>query len=147
MKNIIVLPVTYAHLDGACNCEKGTQEAWSREQLAQELESECGRLFVAIDQDKIVGVAVFQITLDEVSLNSITVLPEYRGKGIGKVLLSECIQALEKQGGRNFYLEVRTQNAPAIALYTSLDFVSAGLRKAFYSDPSDDAIIMSLERQ
>ena len=65
-----------------------------------------------------------------------------RGKGIGKQILEKLLEEGAKMGAEAFTLEVRVSNAPAIHLYESLGFVSEGVRKNFYEEPTEDALIM-----
>ena len=76
---------------------------------------------------------------------TVTVDPAARGRGCGTRLLTELLRRLAAEGVAAVYLEVRTQNAPAIALYEKTGFVRTGLRKRFYCNPPDDAITMKKE--
>ena len=72
------------------------------------------------------------------------VRPEFRGKGIGKALISELLSLCSKDGITSFTLEVRESNIVAQNLYKSFGFIEEGKRKAYYSDNNEDAIIMWL---
>ncbi|MEE3420244.1 MAG: ribosomal protein S18-alanine N-acetyltransferase [Lachnospiraceae bacterium] len=79
----------------------------------------------------------------EAEILEITVLPECRNKGVGRALMTEVFRRAEDDHGVNkVYLEVRTSNAPARHLYTKMGFVEMGLRKNYYTDPTEDAITM-----
>ncbi|MEG2770557.1 MAG: GNAT family N-acetyltransferase, partial [Oscillospiraceae bacterium] len=95
---ILILPVNECHLEQCACCEKNESEAWSLKQLEEEFNSPFGKLFVALAETSVVGVAVFQFTGFEASLATVTVMPQYRQKGIAKRLLCESMQSLEKEG-------------------------------------------------
>lgn len=128
-------------LASAAEIEKTAADSWNEAQLLSELESEAGYLFAALFDGEPCGACALQCAGGEGSLNTITLLPAHRGKGIGKALLQ---YALECCPAHVFYLEVRSQNSAAIGLYRSLGFEPAGTRKGFYKNPYDDAIIMKL---
>ena len=70
--------------------------------------------------------------------------PAARRKGVGAALLAGALAALKAEGADQCFLEVRAANAPALALYRRLGFASAGVRRGFYRDPPDDAVVMTL---
>lgn len=121
--------------------ELTAQDSWNEAQLLSEIESEAGYVFGAICNGELCGVCALQCASGEGSLNTITLLPQHRGMGIGKALLQF---ALDCCPAHSFYLEVRSQNVVAIGLYRTLGFIPVGTRKNFYNNPVDDAIIMNL---
>ncbi len=145
MQNIIILPLNESNLEQCANCCKTATESWNKEQIEQSLKSGTSKIYIAIDNSTVVGMAIFQLALDEASLNNITVLPQNRGCGIGEYLLFECIKMLASGGTKQVFLEVRSENKAAIGLYTKLNFVKIGERKAFYKNPQDNAIVMKLD--
>lgn len=80
----------------------------------------------------------------EAAINNIGVLPAYRGRGIGSCLLMKFRDVCIDRQTTSIWLEVRASNLPAMALYRSHGFVAQGLRPNFYSDPVEDAQIMTL---
>jgi len=93
--------------------------------------------FVCVLDGKIAGYVVADKVLDEAHLVRIAVSPGLRRRGIGRALLSELLS----KGGR-FYLEVRISNEPSIRLYESAGFRRVRVRKGYYSDKDEDAIVM-----
>lgn len=79
----------------------------------------------------------------ESDILDITVLPEKRNRGIGRQLMTELFRYALKKGVTTTYLEVRVSNAPARHLYSRLGFRETGLRKNYYTDPTEDAITMA----
>ena len=96
--------------------------------------------------NQIVGYAITQYVLDEATLFNIAVDPDFQRRGLGRELLEHLIDELEKRGILTLWLEVRASNAAAIALYESLGFNEATIRRNYYptADGHEDAIIMAL---
>ena len=85
------------------------------------------------------------LTLDaEPAAPSLTLEPDCRGLGLGRRLLEESLALLKAQGAARCYLEVRSQNEPALSLYRWLGFEETGRRRGFYQSPPDDALLMEL---
>ena len=145
MSDITVRPLTPDFLDRAAAIAATAPEAWTRQGLAEELESDCGRVYGLWEDDELRGVAVFQLVLDESSLLTFTVDPAFRRRGWGEALLQGCLSRLQSEDAASCFLEVRSRNTPAVALYDKLGFARVGLRKRFYHDPEDDALLMRLE--
>lgn len=118
-------------------------EPWSEGQLAEELKSPAARLFVAEGATGALGFAVFQLAAGEASLYALNVAPAARRGGVGTALLAGALDALKAEGAAQCFLEVRAANAPALALYRRLGFAAAGVRRGFYHDPPDDAVVMT----
>lgn len=119
-------------------------EGWSKTSLAETLEKGTGRVLGLWEKETLLGVAVFQLVLEEASLEGITLLPEHRGKGLGKFFLARCLELLKCQGAEVCFLEVRSQNISAIALYEGMGFARMGTRKNFYRNPPDHALTYRL---
>ena len=101
-------------------------------------------LFVAVDHGQLAGFAVATVVADQAELESIAVDPQRRRLGVGRAL-SEAVRIWAREAGvRQILLEVRSANAGARALYGRLGFQETGLRRGYYSDPSDDAVLMSV---
>ncbi|MDF3829182.1 MULTISPECIES: ribosomal protein S18-alanine N-acetyltransferase [unclassified Pseudocitrobacter] len=96
--------------------------------------------------DKLAAFAITQVVLDEATLFNIAVDPAYQRRGLGRELLEHVIDDVEKRGVATLWLEVRASNAPAIALYESLGFNEATIRRNYYPtvDGHEDAIVMAL---
>lgn len=117
-------------------------DPWSREMLLDSLKDIlCNCLGVECD-GKIVAYSIFAFIPNIVAeVYSIATLNEYQRKGFAKALFLEEINAAKAHGIREFTLEVRKSNTPAIKLYESLGFVCEAIRSKYYSD-GEDAIIM-----
>jgi ribosomal-protein-alanine N-acetyltransferase len=90
----------------------------------------------------ILGYCVIETAADELHVHNLAVRPEYRGGGLGRRLLAIALDIGERRGARVALLEVRESNRPAIALYHSMGFVSVAVRRNYYSQPSEDALVL-----
>ena len=101
-------------------------------------------LLVAETDDELTGYSVMWFAADEGELGDIAVVPERRGEGIGRRLLRESISVAASRGTRSLYLEVRESNDVARRLYENVGFSVVGVRKQYYTEPVEDAIVMRL---
>ena len=101
-------------------------------------------MWFAIDENtnKIAGYAGMWIVLDEAHITNVGVLPEYRGKGIGVMLMNRQVKDSIIAGAIKMTLEARVSNEVAINLYKKLGFTQVGIRKRYYEDNNEDAVIM-----
>ena len=117
---------------------------WSETAVLESLSNNTVFL-VFCEQGEILGYAGLQIVLDEGYVTNIAVTKTARGKGIGHSLVNALL-SLGKQNGLAFIsLEVRETNTPAISLYKKCGFLNVGKRKKFYTNPAEDAIILTKE--
>ncbi len=96
---------------------------------------------------ELVGYSVMWFAADEGELGDIAVVPERRGEGIGRLLLRESVGVAASRGTRSLYLEVRESNEVARGLYVKSGFRVVGVRKQYYTEPVEDAIVMRLNVQ
>jgi ribosomal-protein-alanine acetyltransferase len=90
------------------------------------------------DADReLAGVLLTWLVADEIHVLSIAVRQEFRARSIGRALLERAFSALRDKGARKVFLEVKRDNAPAIALYRRLGFSVLNTRRAYYADGSD----------
>lgn len=113
--------------------------SWTRETLSTEVNSPLSVLVTAQRDGRIVGFALGRVVVDEGELYQIGVLPEFRRQGIAEALLSELHARMTERGAVCCFLEVRSRNAGAIALYGKCGYERISLRKGYYDD--DDAVI------
>ena len=93
----------------------------------------------------ITGFAGFWIMVDESHITSIATRQDYRRQGIGELLLQSVIDISASRKARIVTLEVRASNSPALQLYAKYGFRQVGLRRGYYTDNREDAIIMSTD--
>ena len=92
--------------------------------------------------DRVVGFSGYWSLVDEAHITTIAVHPAVRGKGVGRALMSHMLTSAAASGMSCATLEVRSGNSPAITLYESMGFVNSGVRKNYYPDNREDAVIM-----
>jgi len=97
--------------------------------------------------NEVVGYANFYVIGDEVQVLNIAVDPESRKKGYAASLLGYAISVLSAEKPKDFFLEVRTSNADAIRLYEGLGFKRVGIRKKYYRETNEDALVMHLKAE
>ena len=119
-------------------------DPWSKEAVLESAES--GVLFLLFEEKgEILGYAGMQIVLDEGYVTNVAVNRNHRKKGIGIALVKGLISAARERELSFVSLEVRPSNTAAISLYSKLGFAEVGRRKNFYSHPTEDGLIMTLE--
>lgn len=118
---------------------------WSRRLFEEEFQRDFSSALVACREPDgpVLGYAVCWTVASESHLLNIAVRPEARDRGVGRALLRECIRRGARKGARKIYLEVRPTNAPAIHLYESEGFVRVGIRRNYYTDTGEDALLLS----
>lgn len=119
---------------------------WSQKALLDDLKNQFTRYIVATDGERIIGYGGMWIIVDEAHITNVAVDGGYRRRGIGRGLLMRLIQVAKAKGAFAMTLEVRVSNDAAISLYKGLGFEKYGLRKAYYGDNQEDALIMWNER-
>lgn len=131
-------------VDAVCEIEKlSFKTPWSKESFIEEMKAkERTRYVVAELGDTVVGYGGMWLIIDEGHITNIAVHPDYRGQKIGKRIVEEMIAVANIEGITSLTLEVRVTNTPAIKLYKDLDFQEVGIRKGYYSDTGEDALIM-----
>mgnify|MGYP004648005997 FL=1 len=141
-----IVPMKEAHVAPIAALEKECfGDPWSEKSIASELNNPLSFWLVAMEEDTLVGYAGSQTCMDETDMMNIAVSPAHRNKGVGKALMEALVEALKKKGSRCLTLEVRASNEGAIALYAKLGFAQIGLRKNYYHNPREDALILRKE--
>lgn len=120
-------------------------DPWSENSVASELKNPLSCWLVAEEDGKIAGYVGSQTVIDESDMMNVAVHPNHRRKGIAEALVAELVEALKKRESHCLTLEVRASNEPAKALYEKLGFTQVGLRKNYYRNPKEDALILRKE--
>jgi [ribosomal protein S18]-alanine N-acetyltransferase len=118
---------------------------WSSNFFLEELQVVCARSIVAQVNDKIVGYVLFWLLPEEIDIHNIAVHTDFRRQRVGQTLLHQVVEQARSRNSARVTLEVRVSNIAAQKLYDSVGFVSQGLRKGYYSNDGEDAVIMVLE--
>ena len=90
------------------------------------------------------GFAVASLLPPQAELETVAVEPRSQRRGLGRLLFDELVSRLRAGGASEIDLEVRASNRPALSFYRSLGFVRTGLRRGYYADPVEDAVLMRL---
>ena len=137
-------PMTEADLEGAARVEKTCfSEPWSMNLLADVLKSDLDEAWVLEGEDgTLIGYMNFRFLCGEGELMRIAVLPEYRGRGYSRKMMDQLAEAAGTQGVPDLTLEVRAGNQTARTLYKADGFKEEALRRGYYQNPTEDAVIM-----
>lgn len=123
--------------------EKSFTTPWSPEAFQNELTNNQFSTYIVMEEgENIIGYCGTWIVIDEAHVTNIALLPDYRGKGLGELLLRNVMDVLRKLGAASMTLEVRVSNHIAQSLYQKLGFKPGGIRKNYYSDNNEDALVM-----
>ena len=116
---------------------------WTKEGFLTFLMKENGMFLVVEEKDRILGYCGLLTVLDEGDVTNVAVRKDRQREGIGNFLMGSMIRLAEERGITMIHLEVRAGNETAIRLYERQGFVRDGLRKGYYTDPTEDAVLMT----
>jgi len=118
---------------------------WSRDSIYSELNNPLAKYIVAkdLESNSVIGFIGAWIVMGEADITNIAVHPNYRNLTIGSKLLSSLISLCENLDCSLINLEVRSSNIPAQNLYKKFLFIENGLRKGYYTDNKEDAVLMT----
>lgn len=117
-------------------------DPWSQKDIFSYICSETGMCFTALDDGKVIGYIIGRKIPPEGEIYRIAVHPDRRQRGVGYRLLSYGLKTELGSGVESVFLEVRSKNTAARALYKAYGFSEIGVRRNYYQNPSDDAIVM-----
>lgn len=138
-----LVPLEAAHLPAIVEIEKRSNSSpWSERSFVNELDHPHGVFLVALDGDEVVGYGGVWVMIDEAHVTTVAVAPEHRRRGIGRRIVAALLEAAAERGTTCATLEVRASNGAAIGLYESLGFVRSAIRKRYYPDNREDAVVM-----
>lgn len=115
---------------------------WTKDAMEKELLNKFAKYVVIKLNNLVVGYGGMWLILDEGHITNIAVHPEFRGIGAGKKIIEALIDECKKNNINSLTLEVRASNYVAKNLYTKFGFIEEGIRKNYYNDNNEDAIIM-----
>jgi ribosomal-protein-alanine N-acetyltransferase len=118
---------------------------WNTQAYVTEIANPSACYLVATVGDAVVGYGGLWVIMDEAHITTLAVDPDYRGLKIGERLLSELLVAAQKKGAARATLEVREHNEVAQRLYNKYGFLWVALRKGYYSDNNENAVIMWID--
>lgn len=115
---------------------------WSLDSLKKELENKYAKYIVLKLGSSVVGFGGMWIIFDEAHITNIAVHPNYRANGLGDILVENLLHICKEKGLVGITLEVRRSNVIAISLYEKHGFIVEGIRKNYYADNKEDALVM-----
>lgn len=141
--------MTFDDLEDILNIEKlSFPSPWTRSQFEQEIKNPLSNKFTAklIHDETAITAAyiIFWAVANEAHILNIAVHPEFQRRGIAKMFINFAIGRMKKQQVREVFLEVRRSNIPAQKLYEGFGFQKIGIRKGYYENNREDAIVMAL---
>lgn len=116
-------------------------DPWSYEMIVKGLESSLDTWLV-LWEERAAGYCVFRTIADECELLRIAVRPEFRGRGLSKKLMDQMVFYSRQKEVKSIFLEVRESNDRARNLYKSYGFSEEGIRKHYYLNPIENAVLM-----
>ena len=141
-----IIKMTACHVPQIAELEKLCfHDPWSENSIASELHNKLSNWLVAIDDDQVVGYVGSQTVLGETDMMNIAIHPQYRKQGIATALIHNLIEILKEQNSHSLMLEVRRSNDAAKSLYMKMGFVEVGVRRNYYRNPKEDALILRKE--
>lgn len=117
---------------------------WSYNAFVEEVDNKQAVTLIAIEDMEIVGFINARFLLGEGNINNIAVTKRARQKGVGRALLETLLLRAREEGVLELMLEVRVSNEAAIEFYQKQGFIKNGIRKGFYEQPKEDALLMSM---
>lgn len=117
-------------------------DPWSEKSVASELSNPLSLWLVAEVDGQVAGYIGSQSVPPESDVMNVAVDPSYRRRGIAQALVTVLVKELKNAGNTSLILEVRASNSAAIALYEKMGFAQIGLRKNYYRNPKEDALIL-----
>ena len=119
---------------------------WSKDSFYNELSNDLAHYYSAFDENNnLAGYAGTWLIIDEAHITTIAIKPEMKRKKIGETLLQKIINLCYENGIKYITLEVRESNIPAIRLYEKYGFKSLGIRKGYYQNNNENALVMWTE--
>jgi [ribosomal protein S18]-alanine N-acetyltransferase len=153
-RKVTIQPMTMADLDEMMPIEEASYTVpWKRPMFESELKGNpFARLFVARDAEQsapggtLLGYVCFWVVFEELHLLNLSVHPDHRRMGVAEELGRWTLSYAKEEGARSATLEVRASNQAAKRLYEKLGFKVVAVRRGYYREPREDALIMSLSQ-
>ena len=142
---LVIIEMASEHVSSLAQIEKQCfSTPWSENALADEIENPNARFFVALCGEQVAGYIGAHNIVGEVYITNVAVAPDYRRQGVATQLIERLVEISRAENAEFITLEVRENNTSAQALYEKQGFGVVGKRKAFYENPREDAILMTI---
>ncbi|KUO78689.1 MAG: ribosomal-protein-alanine acetyltransferase [Desulfosporosinus sp. BRH_c37] len=147
MNKGIVRPMQMDDLEAILEIERVSfATPWSLEAFKVELKDNEYARYLCLELDgQVIGYMGLWFIIDEGHITNVAITPNHRGQHWGEFLMRSVMEKMAEQGMERMTLEVRVSNSPAQSLYKRLGFAIAGVRKEYYADTREDAMIMWAE--
>lgn len=119
-------------------------DAWSEKSIKETYENQNACILGAYKEGVLAGYVIFYYVLDEGEIARIAVSPQYRRQGVADQIFAGLLGFCTEKSIERILLDVRISNEPAIAFYRKSGFAEDGIRKNFYENPKEDALLMSV---
>ena len=140
---MILRPMIAEDLEQVVEIEKASMPSpWSKELFEEELKRERARYFVGAIDGQAAGYMGYWEALQEAHIINLAISPQFRQKGFGFQMLEYCLRFAYNHGARLATLEVRESNEAAQRLYEKMNFRTVAIRKKYYSDNQENAVVM-----
>lgn len=138
-------PITERHLPAILDIENATHGLpWSERAFRNEIDSKHGVFLTVLLDHELVGYGSVWVAIDEAHITTIAVKESHRREGIGRKLMNRLLTDARERGATCSTLEVRAGNTAAISLYEKLGYRRVSVRKGYYPDNREDAVVMWL---
>ncbi len=141
---IEIRPMSFEHIPQVWEIERRIFPLpWTKDMFTSEISDRPrSSYFIAEDNEKVIGYAGMFTVADEAHITNLAVTPEYQKRGIGTALVVELLERCLERRARHIVLEVRKSNIRARKLYERFGFKEVGIRKAYYEDNKEDAVVL-----
>ncbi len=142
-KPFVIQDMDRLHVPQVLKIERACYPApWSESAFNHEMTSELSVALVAMDGESVAGFLVGWFAADQVHVANIAVAAGYRRRGVGTGMMLRLLEEADRRGCTSSSLEVRESNLAARSMYSRMGFHAVALRKSYYSNPAEDAVVM-----
>lgn len=144
--NFNIVKMTESQVEAVARLEAQVfSTPWSKQALMDTLLEEHILFYTALADEDVAGYCGIYLAADEGEITNVAVAPPFRRHKVAQELLEKTMTKAYEKGARKIFLEVRSQNEPAIRLYQKAGFYQIGVRKNYYQKPQDDALVMMFQ--
>jgi ribosomal-protein-alanine N-acetyltransferase len=147
LQSLMITEMTLGDLDDVLDIEQRSfPTPWSKDLFLKELHSKLSKIFIATSnlsgKPRVLGYISLWFIGDEVQVLNLACHPDFRRRGVASTLLEHSLSFYQKRGAKRVFLDVRRSNHEARSLYRRYGFKPIGVRKGYYADTKEDAIVM-----
>jgi ribosomal-protein-alanine N-acetyltransferase len=148
MSSPILVTLSEEAVDAIVEIEQTVDHpTWNKRLLGGEFHNSFSKVYGARLNGKLISYLIVHTVLDEVHIVNLAVHADSRRQGVARFMLRAVFEDLYWEGARKAYLEVRVSNTAAQNLYESFTFKQVGVRKQYYSNNKEDALVLQIELQ